>query len=109
MKRTPMTRRTRLSPKSKKRERDEAERRIVVEHAKIRDRNMCQARAAVPEISCGGPLDPHEIIPRSAWARGWLVLSNVLMVCRAHHDWIGDNPADAHAVGLHGFSWERPD
>ena len=57
---------------------------------------------------CGGPDDVHEIIPRSAWAKGYLVDENCILVCRRHHDWIGDNPAAAHELGLHGFSWERP-
>lgn len=59
--------------------------------------------------TCRGPLDPHEIIPRSAWRDGIYVLSNVVMVCRAHHDWIGDYPDTAHTLGLHGYSHERPD
>lgn len=59
-------------------------------------------------VRCGGPLDPHEVIPRSVWPDGELVLENVMMVCRRHHEWIGDNPAHAHALNLHGFSWERP-
>ena len=79
----------------------------VVDAAWGRDRGRCQAEHKVPEIRCGGQLDPHEIIPRSAWPGGDLVLDNVVMVCRRHHDWIDDHPAAAHECGLHGFSWER--
>ena len=68
----------------------------------------CTAARLVPHVACGGPLDCHEVIPRSAWAAGYLVESNTRMVCRRHHSWIGDHVADAHAAGLHGFSWERP-
>jgi hypothetical protein len=57
--------------------------------------------------TCGGPLDVHEIIPRSVWPDGDLVESNCVLICRVHHDWIGDHPAEAHRLGLHGFSWER--
>jgi len=58
-------------------------------------------------VACTGLLDVHEVIPRSAWAAGWLDASNCVLVCRVHHDWIGDHPAEAHRLGFHGFSWER--
>jgi hypothetical protein len=54
-------------------------------------------------------LDAHEIIPRSAWTAGWLEPSNIISVCRFHHDAIGDRPDDAHALGVHGYSWEVGD
>lgn len=57
--------------------------------------------------TCGGPLDPHEIIPRSAWADGDLEASNVISVCRSHHDWIDLYPEAAALFGLHGYSWQR--
>lgn len=59
-------------------------------------------------VRCGGPLDAHEIIPRSVWPDGELVASNIIVVCRIHHAWIGDHPKWAHELGLHGFSYERP-
>lgn len=94
---------------SKKRAAERTTRREVVAEALSRDGTACRARLLVPEVACRGPLDPHEIIPRSAWRAGYLVVSNVIGVCRAHHDWIGDHPDDAHALGLHGYSWNRPD
>lgn len=84
-------------------------RREVVRAAERRDGNRCQARNLVTEVKCEWPLDPHEIIPRSAWRAGYLELDNVVMVCRAHHDWIDDNPESAHVLGLHGYSYERGD
>jgi hypothetical protein len=105
----PLARYSRLSPRSKKREREAAERRIIVLAALARDRRSCQAAGVIFEVDCAGPLDPHEIIPRSAWAAGYLVLDNVITVCRAHHDWIGEHVHQAHAYGFHGYSWERPD
>lgn len=69
--------------------------------------NLDEIMASLRAIRCGGPLDPHEVIPRSAWAAGYLVLHNVVMICRNHHDWVGDYPDAAHEVGLHGYSWER--
>lgn len=98
----------------------------VVDAAFERDRGMCKADYIVRTITnctaeqvqavyqmklirCGGRMDPHEIIPRSAWPGGELVVANVVMICRRHHQWVDANPVLAHAVGLHGFSWERPD
>lgn len=92
---------------SEKRRGHQDERAAVVEAAGRRDGWRCRAAALVGG-RCGGPLDPHEIIPRSAWAAGYLDVDNVVMVCRRHHDWIGDHPAAAHDLGLHRFSWERP-
>jgi len=62
--------------------------------------------ADVP-LACGGPLDVHEIIPRSADPTAWLRPEACKTLCRRHHDWVGDHPALAHEIGLHGFSWER--
>lgn len=105
-------------------------RREVVEYVERRDR-VCQAVGRIdnalnprldmsamdsvrddllatnPPRACGGKLDVHEVIPRSAWAAGQYEESNCLLVCRRHHDWIDDNPEMAHVLGLHGFSWER--
>lgn len=79
----------------------------LCERVLARDGHRCVAGRAVPTVACSGPLDVHEVIPRSAWAKGYLVLSNCRTVCRAHHDWIGLHPLEAHRLGLHGFSWER--
>lgn len=83
-------------------------RKSVVQQAADRDRG-CRAAILVPEVKCRGTHDPHEIIPRSAWRDGIYVLDNVIEVCRHHHDWIDRNPTKAHELGLHGYSWERPD
>lgn len=80
----------------------------LVEQVKDRDGHRCRAERIVPQVRCEGPLDVHEIIPRSAWRDGYLVAKNCLTVCRKHHDWIGDNPTEAHRLGLHGFSWQAP-
>lgn len=107
MRRTPLKRYTRIRVRSAKRERETQQRRDLVQRVLDRDKRQCRAARAVPEISCRGPLDVHEIVPRSAWSAGYLVESNCIIVCRAHHDWIGEHPAEAHGYGLHGFSWER--
>lgn len=84
----------------------------VVAAVQKRDKLTCQAgamHALIRDIPCEGPLDPHEIIPRSAWRDGYLVESNVILVCRNAHRWIDHHPNGAHALGLHRYSWERPD
>lgn len=55
-----------------------------------------------------GGIDAHEVIPRSTWPGGHLAASNIRLVCRVAHEWIGANPAKAHDLGLHGWSWDRP-
>lgn len=95
-----------------------ANRQTIVDFVRIRDR-VCQfpIRAAaltgvagmmVPVIACWHELDVHEIIPRSTWPDGELVADNCILVCRRHHIWIDQHPEAAHAMGLHGYSWERP-
>lgn len=109
-----------LPKQSANRKRDERIRAKVLKAARVRDGNRCQffehldeatislrSARALPQ-RCFGHLDGQEIIPRSAWPDGWLVLDNVVMICRAHHDWIGDWPDDAEKIGLHGRSWDRP-
>jgi hypothetical protein len=95
-----------VRPVSKKRARKAAERRKVVAEVIYRD-GSCQAAGRAPG-PCGGPLDVHEVIPRSAWADGYLEPSNCMVVCRSHHSWIDDHPKTAALIGLHGYSWDRP-
>lgn len=89
---------------SEKHKSERLERAMVCRLVRQRDRT-CQAKEAPGR--CGGELDVHEIIPRSVWKKGYLVIENCLLVCRAHHDWIDDNPEDARELGLHRYSWER--
>lgn len=96
-----------LRPMSKKREAEILARRAVVQKVKWRDRG-CRAKDVVTEVRCSGPMDVHEIIPRSVWRAGYLDPDNCLYICRAHHDWVGDHPDEAHGYGLHGYSWETP-
>lgn len=98
-------------PVSERRRDERATREEVVAYVTARDDGKCQAgpiHALVPGVRCGGRLDPHERIPRSAWAKGYLVADNVLLVCEHAHRWIDHHPHGAHALGFHGFSWERP-
>lgn len=70
-------------------------------------RGQCQVCPRIQSVNglgrtppvCGGPLDVHEILSRSA---GGSILDpdNVLVTCRNGHMWIGDNPKQALALGL---------
>ncbi|HEU5085691.1 MAG TPA: hypothetical protein VFU14_20285 [Acidimicrobiales bacterium] len=126
-----LERRTPLQQRSAKRIAELPERLAVIDEVERRDGRRCALvhdgrvwaddRRRMPDESfalmvalevvpkaCDGPLDPHEVIPRSAWPGGHLVASNVRLVCRRHHEWIGDHPDLAHALGFHGYSWDRP-
>lgn len=124
MKRTPLVRKTplrrtgRLRAMSPKRRAEAAQRRAVIAAVKLRDGDRCHAQVVISRraeaaavhgwpITCDGPLDAHEKIPRSAWPGGHLVTSNVIMVCRRHHDWIDAHEITAATLGLHGYSWQR--
>ena len=132
MKRTPLNRKTSLQGAgqlhrapirqvSKKRQTQIPRRQAVC--AEVRDRDVtCRFWHHVHDLlfttgqhvdgypdECGGPLDVHEIIPRSVWPAGWLEPSNATLLCRQHHAWVTDNPSAAHLLGLHGWSYERPD
>ncbi len=92
----------------------------VLQDVAWRDGPYCYAERLVPQVPCrvyGGrkPLEGHEVIARSQWPGGHLVADNVRLLCPAHHDWATRNAVtpehpegEAHAVGLHGRSWERP-
>lgn len=101
----------RLPQMSAKRRDAAPERRAVVEQVLARDGRRCRAPHAemVGLDGCYGPLDCHEVIPRSAWAAGYLVADNCLTLARSCHEWVGANVDAAHDLGLHGFSWERLD
>lgn len=107
MKRSAPPKRTaRIRQRSPRRESEVDQRRAVVAAVHLRDRT-CRAASVVPEVACGGPLDCHEVIPRSAWAAGYLEVTNGLSVCRVHHAWIGDHPAEAKVRGLRKSAWDR--
>ena len=96
--RTSLTRQTRLRQRSRKTVADAATRAEVVQDVFLRDRTC---RAAGWSIPCGGPLDVHEVIPRSKWAAGYLDAENCVLICRAHHDQIHHvDPRGARARGL---------
>lgn len=90
---------------SKKRAAIQRDRQATVQAVLARDRG-CRAALLVPDVKCWGPLDVHEILTR---ARGGSIIDeeNCIVVCRRHHDWIGQWPARAAELGLTKHSWER--
>ena len=99
MKRSPLRR------MSRKRRRLLARRREVVREVHERDQ-VCQGAERLPLIACRGPLDVHELAPRSVDCHGWLIPERTVLLCRRHHAHVTDYPLEAHSVGLHKFSWE---
>ena len=106
-----------MKPISNKRRALLPQRAAVKQAAHDRDGWRCQfwhrmnltLHASAAPLACSYGLEAHEIIPRSAWRDGWLVLDNIITLCPRHHAWVGDHPEKAHAAGLHGFSYERPE
>ena len=84
---------------SDKRRKDLNKRTRVREEVLKRDRYTCTAKEILEHIQCWGPLDVDEIIGRG---RGgdWLDPDNCQVLCRAHHTWKHDNPAEALELGL---------
>lgn len=93
------SKRSKLKPNSKKRIKQFSERKEVRRIVLTRDMLQCRAKFLVLSIECHGPLDVDEIIPRG---RGgdWLDIDNCQVLCRAHHTWKHDHPAEAERLGL---------
>ena len=114
-----------MRPMSKKRRAEIPARRLIVEQALQRDGGCTFQRArdayraatgldisqralrALPD-ACGGRLEVNEIIRRSQWAAGYLVLDNTITLCSDHHRFVTEWPDDAHVLGLQRKSYERP-
>ncbi len=92
--------RTRIAPRSPKRDAERELRDIVRTLAFARDRHACTGPDGGAPGRCGGELDPDERIPRSSWAQGYLAVDNVQTLCRAHHDWKHARNRDAVALGF---------
>lgn len=84
------------SDKTKNNQEARAEvRRIVMQ----RDMGLCKAKFLVGSITCSGPLDIDEVIPRGRGGN-YLDPDNCQVLCRMHHRWKHDNPAEAERLGL---------
>lgn len=102
-------RRSRLRSVSLKRRRDLRVRAAVQVEVLERD-GGCRGRGVLPTVGCAGRLEFHELVRRSQWPAGWLVPSNVVLLCSAHHRFVTLNPEAGHDVDLVRWSWEpRPE
>lgn len=101
-------RRNALRRESYKRNKERPTREALIAAVHERDRT-CQAFAAhdLVGVKCGGRLEVHEIIPRSQWAAGYLVIENTVLLCHNFHAWVTDHPQGAHALGFRRWSYER--
>jgi len=109
MRRTPLKRRTPLSPGAPLRRQTSLSRgtslrrrargvaRDLYEQVLARD-GGCIARGLVPQVSCMGRIDPHHRLMRSQGGKD--SLDNLISVCRAHHDWIHAHPARSYDLDL---------
>jgi hypothetical protein len=91
--------RTKVNFASKKTKKNAAERTEVRRIVMQRDMGLCRARFLVGSITCSGPLDIDEVIPRGRGGN-YLDPTNCQVLCRAHHRWKHDNPAEAERLGL---------
>ena len=69
----------------------------LYEKVMFRDQG-CRGGAFVSEVACQGRLDPHHIFRRGQG--GPDTLENLITLCRAHHDWVHQNPLAAQGHGL---------
>lgn len=90
---------------SAKRRGERDQRQQAVEAAMRRSGGQCVAKDKVPEIPCWGPLDPDEIVGRGVRPGSHLEPDLVQMICRAHHSWKHEHPAEAERRGLTVKSW----
>ncbi len=72
---------------------------------KERDNNECQVQQFTGAyeftmLPCGGPLDAHHIAERSLRPDLKFDVNNGIALCRAHHNWIPLNRAEAIRLGL---------
>lgn len=58
----------------------------------------CRGRALLPDVPCWGRLDPHHVLRRSQG--GLDEASNLVTLCRSHHDWVHAHPAESKRLGL---------
>lgn len=96
--------RSALPAESAKRKKQRPARDAVRAEVLHRDKG-CVARRYGLDGSCSGPLDVHEVIRRSRWSEGYLVVENCLALCRTHHRWVTEHDAEAKTLGL---SLSRP-
>lgn len=93
--------RTRIRPVSAKRRRANAERRRVIERLVAERGGRCEWFGCPSEAH-----DAHELKSR---ARSGSITSpdNIVLICRWHHNWITEHPAEALRMGWLVSSWDE--
>jgi hypothetical protein len=97
--------RTRIKPVSEKRLAERDVRAAVRETTLRRAGFRCQAPGEFG-LRCSGPLDCHETYTRGTTPGSHLDDTITIALCRTHHSYVTDHPAEAHAAGLRAWSWE---
>lgn len=96
--------RTRLRPVSKKRAKADKDWPEIRAFVMERDDNACQfykGRGALVGVAPhGGELDPHHVVPKGRDIQLRLEPTNLLTLCRNHHDWVHAHPNASTAFGL---------
>ena len=74
-----------------------------------RDHHRCRGLGVIPgHDRCWGPLDPQHVIPQGVRPDLAADPANIIALCRAAHEWVGDHPNAAERLGLHGRAWDSP-
>ena len=88
---------------SLKRQREQRQRRALLRRLVETRGPWCEAGL----LGCRGLADDaHEVLTR---ARGGSIVdpSNIKLLCRPCHDWVGAHPDEAERLGLLRHSWDR--
>ncbi len=64
----------------------------------------CVARMVLP-FPCQGRIDPHHVHRRSQGGQD--TMENLISLCRLHHSWVHDHPAESYELGFLKHSWEN--
>jgi hypothetical protein len=98
-----------LGRESTKRKAERPDRQRVREITLKRANYQCQLARLVPDVECWGPLDVDEIAARGVAPGSHLNEDVTIAVCRRHHDWRTQHPAEAYELGarITGGEYDR--
>jgi hypothetical protein len=101
--------RTPINKVSKKRQRENAQRRkVLIEKYGLPDTWRCELGSIIGS-ACHGPIHGHELLKRS---RGGSITNpdNIMLACDYHNGWVELYPSIAEQLHLSRHSWEgEPD
>lgn len=64
----------------------------------------CRAAGVAPG-QCAGRIDPHHVLRRSQG--GPDTVENLISLCRLHHSWVHEHPAESYAFGFLKHGWDQ--